>query len=76
MSAAPHETTPPAEALPLTPTSKGDHSSTSLMDIDSRTQFQKIEGFGGAFTEAAALVFAHLSDADQQRSVAADLCAE
>jgi hypothetical protein len=40
---------------------------TRTLLIDSTHKFQQIEGFGGAFTEAAALVFAHLSEADQDR---------
>jgi glucosylceramidase len=43
------------------------NTGSSTLVVDSKTQFQKIEGFGGAFTEAAATVFAHLSETDQEK---------
>ena len=37
----------------------------SSVEVDSQQEFQVIYGFGGAFTEAAAYVFAHLEPAKQ-----------
>lgn len=41
-------------------------SDTTLIAIDPRQRFQTIEGFGGAFTEAAAYVYSRLSPTTQQ----------
>ena len=37
-----------------------------ILEVDSTSTFQTIEGFGGAFTEAAALNFASLKEENQQ----------
>uniref|UniRef100_K3X2W3 Uncharacterized protein n=1 Tax=Globisporangium ultimum (strain ATCC 200006 / CBS 805.95 / DAOM BR144) TaxID=431595 RepID=K3X2W3_GLOUD len=41
-------------------------SSTSFIAVDASTKFQEMLGFGGAFTEAAALQFAKLSPEKQE----------
>jgi len=41
-------------------------ASEEVIQIDTSTQFQAILGFGGAFTEAAAINFASLSPSDQE----------
>jgi glucosylceramidase len=52
--------------LPLAAPTAGDKQPTSLW-VDSQRQFQTMLGFGGAFTEAAAVTWQKLSPAVQQQ---------
>ncbi len=56
--------------LPLPPID-GPGAEIASIFVDSSVRHQKIEGFGGAFTEAAALTFFKLP-AERQREVLAD----
>lgn len=51
---------------PVTPIGKAANHSFSTVFIDATKQFQTIEGFGGAFTEAAAVTWQKLSATNQQ----------
>lgn len=44
-----------------------DFTSANTLMIDENMKFQKILGYGGAFTEAAGLNFAKLSPADREK---------
>ncbi|HEX2951980.1 MAG TPA: glycoside hydrolase family 30 protein [Armatimonadota bacterium] len=50
---------------PVSLTDNGDYTMASVM-VDTQQRFQTIEGFGGAFTEAAATTFYKMSPAIQQ----------
>lgn len=51
---------------PATPLGKVADDSIATVFIDPAKQFQKIEGFGGAFTEAAAVTWQKMSPTNQQ----------
>jgi glucosylceramidase len=51
---------------PVTPIGKVSDISIATVFIDPEKQFQQIEGFGGAFTEAAAVTWRKMSPTNQQ----------
>ena len=54
-----------AHQAPLTSTQPQAHSSARIW-VNPSVTFQEIEGFGGAFTEAAALTWLHLSEPQRE----------
>ena len=56
-----------AENMPLTAKSGTNDTELPAVFIDAKVKFQTIEGFGGAFTESAAVTLGKLSPKNQRR---------
>ena len=52
----------------------GDDSAIAFIDVDSSKKFQKILGFGGAFTEASAYNFYRLPKSMQEKVIQVPMC--